>query len=84
MRKSAIRMAGFMAASLSMLAVPAPSAAQEYEELRECFANCYQAYVVMTQQPVFYDQCRRRCVEWYGDGAAPPAAEPASAVLRYN
>jgi hypothetical protein len=30
--------------------------------LSECFASCYLAYVVMTQQPLFYAQCRDICI----------------------
>lgn len=46
--------------SVSAMAVPTPASAT-IEEYRECLHNCYLAYVVMTQQPAFYQMCAYDC-----------------------
>lgn len=78
------RVAGLVLASVVGAAAPAPASAQ-YTQLRECWHNCYQAYVVESQQPAFYDMCRNDCYALYGNGDGG-AADPGAplAVLRYN
>jgi hypothetical protein len=70
-------------AMLGALAIPAPAAATP-EELHECLHNCYIAYVVQTQQPAFYDQCRVHCFELYDNFSAPDVSSGPLAVTRYN
>ena len=41
------------------------SASATPEDVRECYHNCYIAYVVMTQQPAFYQQCILPCDDLY-------------------
>lgn len=84
MKKPIGRTAALTLASLAALAAPVPAASQDYEELQQCLRNCYEAYVVITQQPAFYQMCRARCVEWYGNGLASPEAPSPLAVLRYD
>lgn len=58
---------------------PAPAMAQ-YEELRQCFRGCHQAYVVETNQPGFYQMCIKRCNDMYGTTAS--AVTPQQPVVR--
>ncbi len=83
MKKSIGRLVTLLA-SLGALATPVPAASQEFEELRICLRNCYEAYYVITQQPAFYQMCRANCIEWYGNGLVDAEATVPLAVLRYN
>lgn len=83
MKKSLGRSTALVLASLGVLAVPTPASSQDYEALRECFRNCHEAYVVMTQQPAFYEMCRQNCVDWYGGGGMAEMPAPV-AVTRYD
>jgi hypothetical protein len=66
MRLSPSRIAAIALTSLSVLALPTPAFATS-EELHECWDNCYQAYVVITQQQAYYAACRVHCYDLYGD-----------------
>jgi len=76
------RSAALTMAILGGLAAPTPALADP-EELHECLNNCYQAYVVQTQQPGFYQMCRANCFELYDNFAASTATSPLG-VLRYG
>lgn len=83
MKKSfGLRSAILAMAAMSGLAAPTPALADP-EELGQCLHNCYIAYVVMTQQPVFYQQCRANCFELY-DNLVDPGDTPPLGVLRYS
>jgi hypothetical protein len=64
------------------LAAPTPARA-DIQELRECLHNCYIAYVVMTQQPAFYQMCAHNCIVLYDNFAATDAPTHL-AVTRYG
>lgn len=83
MKKSGI-VRSFTLAVVAMggLAAPTPAAAVT-EDLHQCMQNCYLAYVVQTQQPLFYQMCVRNCIQLYGNFAAPSAISPL-AVTRYS
>ena len=85
MKKTNISRAASLAAVLfGALAAPTPASADP-TELRECLHNCYIAYVVMTQQPAFYQMCAHNCNDIYGGGDGITAASAApSAVTRYS
>jgi hypothetical protein len=83
MKTSFSRVAVLICATLGAAAAPTPASSQDFEALRQCFHNCYEAYVVITQQPAFYDQCRQNCYDQYGTGGGQRAPSML-AVKRYN
>ena len=50
--------------------------------LSECFANCYLAYVVMTQQPIFYAQCRDICIREHIPLVRAPDIKTSLGIIR--
>jgi ABC-type sugar transport system substrate-binding protein len=84
MKKTNIfRTAALAAVLFGALAAPTPASADP-TELRECLHNCYIAYVVMTQQPAFYQMCAHNCNDIYGgDGIRAASAAPVG-VTRYS
>jgi hypothetical protein len=76
MKKSFGRAAMLMLASIGALAAPVPAVSQEYDPCVECHQNCYQAYVVNSNQPTTYRLCTNWCNQEYcGDYAAPTGPE---------
>jgi hypothetical protein len=69
--------------ALGAIAAPTPAFADP-EELRQCFANCREAYVVETQQPEFYNMCRQHCIDLYDNATATPDVPNPLAVIRYH
>jgi hypothetical protein len=83
MTKSKIaRAVALVMLTMGGLAAPTPARA-DIQELRECLHNCYIAYVVMTQQPAFLQQCNWHCFELYDNFAASDAPTHL-AVTRYS
>ena len=82
MKKSFLRGPALAMTMMGALAIPTPASATP-EELHECLHNCYIAYVVMTQQPAFYQMCRYNCLELYDNFSAPDFSGPL-AVTKYN
>ena len=60
-------------ATIGALAMPVPAASQETDPLVECHRNCYQAYVVNSNQPTTYAQCRNWCIQQYDNASVPDA-----------
>lgn len=82
MKKSFGRAAMLMLASFGALAAPVPAVSQEYDPCVECHRNCYQAYVINSNQPATYQLCQNWCDQQYcGDYAAPAGPELLAARL---
>ncbi|HEX8513254.1 MAG TPA: hypothetical protein VF688_09115 [Allosphingosinicella sp.] len=82
MKKSLSRLAMLMLASIGALTAPVPAVSQEYDPCVECHRNCYQAYVVNSNQPATYQLCQSWCDQQYcGDYAAPVGPELLAARL---
>jgi long-subunit acyl-CoA synthetase (AMP-forming) len=77
------RTASLAAVMFGALAAPTPASAT-VEELRECLHNCYIAYVVMTQQPSFYQMCAHDCIILYDNISLTSTAAVPLGVTRYN
>jgi hypothetical protein len=75
------RTASLTAVLFGALAAPTPAAA-DITELRECLHNCYIAYVVMTQQPAFYQMCAHDCNVMYGGTLIHTTSATPLGVLR--
>ena len=78
---SGLRMAAV--GSIATVGMTPPAQAQ-LSEMMQCFANCYEAYVVQTFQPIFHAQCREICRRQYTPDLAASRFVPISGVLRYS
>ncbi|HEX8261822.1 MAG TPA: hypothetical protein VF547_02995 [Allosphingosinicella sp.] len=75
MKKSFRRFAMVMLASIGGLTAPVPAVAQEDDPCLECHRNCYQAYVVNSNQPATYQLCTNWCYQQYCYNYAPTGPE---------